>query len=361
LDLDKTGTHVDIVLVGDLPVILVELNAADDSIVKSYVYANGQILMQQSGLPSNRYFYLHDRLGNIRQIVSYSGSVAKYYTYNPFGETLESGGTLDNPFLFTGQYYDSEIAEYYLRARQYDPHIGRFTARDPVFGKFEEPLTLHRYLYCQNNPANRVDPIGLWDLPPWLLNFMGRLVDHPGYVKSDTQNTLGIMQEARTLVGKWWQLGPILAFGIPGYYDYKGSRSTFQLYNISMKDSEFGNFLAGYTSYYNYAGFGDIGVRGAGHADAFSQKLDDVLYNNNQKNLPWFDDPGSKYFISAGILRGREDRAGEGWGRGTKLSFALAKYDLFYGYERIADNDPLSDEYWQEIDNLVASWNYCTE
>ena len=75
-------------IVGDLPVILMELNASDDSIVKSYVYANGQILMQQSGLPSNRYFYLHDRLGSIRQIVSYSGSVAKYYTYNPFGETL---------------------------------------------------------------------------------------------------------------------------------------------------------------------------------------------------------------------------------------------------------------------------------
>lgn len=142
--------------------ILIELNAADDSIVKSYVYANGQILMQQSGLPSNRYFYLHDRLGSVRQIINTSGNVVKYYTYNPFGETLESSGTLDNPYLFAGQYYDSEIAEYYLRARQYDPHIGRFTTRDPVFGQFEEPLTLHRYLYCGNEPVNRIDLTGLW-------------------------------------------------------------------------------------------------------------------------------------------------------------------------------------------------------
>jgi len=63
---------------------------------------------------------------------------------------------------FTGQYYDSEINEYYLRARQYDPHIGRFTARDLIDGKFEEPLTLHKYLYCINNPINRIDPEGLW-------------------------------------------------------------------------------------------------------------------------------------------------------------------------------------------------------
>jgi RHS repeat-associated protein len=68
-----------------------------------------------------------------------------------------SGGTLDNPFMFTGQYYDSEIDQYYLRARQYDPLLARFTARDPVLGKFREPLTLHTYLYQSNDPLNRVD------------------------------------------------------------------------------------------------------------------------------------------------------------------------------------------------------------
>jgi hypothetical protein len=42
----------------------------------------------------------------------------------------------------------------------YDPGIGRFTSRDPVRGKFEEPLTLHRYLYCQNEPVANTDPSG---------------------------------------------------------------------------------------------------------------------------------------------------------------------------------------------------------
>ncbi|MBW1933765.1 MAG: RHS repeat-associated core domain-containing protein, partial [Deltaproteobacteria bacterium] len=65
-------------------------------------------------------------------------------------------------FRFTGQQYDSEIGQYYLRARMYHPDLTRFTARDPVFGTFKQPLTLHRYLYCRNTPTNMVDPSGLY-------------------------------------------------------------------------------------------------------------------------------------------------------------------------------------------------------
>jgi len=103
------------------------------------------------------------KLSSVRQIIDASGNVKNHYTYKPFGETLDEEGTLlSNPFMFTGQYFDSEIEEYYLRARQYNSHISRFTSRDPVFGKFEEPLSLHKYLYCQNEPVNRIDPAGLW-------------------------------------------------------------------------------------------------------------------------------------------------------------------------------------------------------
>lgn len=86
--------------------------------------------------------------------------MVRYYTYEPFGEVLEEDGTPTNYMMFTGQYFDTEIDQYYLRARQYDPHISRFTARDLVFGDFQEPLTLHRYLYCINDPTNKIDPSG---------------------------------------------------------------------------------------------------------------------------------------------------------------------------------------------------------
>ncbi|HML75724.1 MAG TPA: RHS repeat-associated core domain-containing protein, partial [Anaerohalosphaeraceae bacterium] len=44
--------------------------------------------------------------------------------------------------------------------RQYDPQLLRFTSRDPVFGGRENPLSLHRYLYCANDPINRLDRNG---------------------------------------------------------------------------------------------------------------------------------------------------------------------------------------------------------
>ncbi len=120
-------------IVGDLPVILMELDPQDYmNIKKTYIYANGQLLCQHDGNDTDpRYFYMHDRLGSARQVINNSGSVVKYYTYKPFGEVLESNQDMfsaSNSFLFTGQYYDSEIDEYYLRARQYDPVFGRFTS-----------------------------------------------------------------------------------------------------------------------------------------------------------------------------------------------------------------------------------------
>jgi hypothetical protein len=36
----------------------------------------------------------------------------------------------------------------------------RFTGRDPVDGDYEEPLSLHKYLYCENDPIDWIDPSG---------------------------------------------------------------------------------------------------------------------------------------------------------------------------------------------------------
>ncbi|UCG50035.1 MAG: hypothetical protein JSU94_09665 [Phycisphaerales bacterium] len=67
-------------------------------------------------------------------------------------EIDSSTGSLKNKYI-TGQYLDSESREYFLRARQYNPHIARFTSRDPVTGSLREPLTLHKYLYCLAAPS----------------------------------------------------------------------------------------------------------------------------------------------------------------------------------------------------------------
>jgi RHS repeat-associated protein len=48
----------------------------------------------------------------------------------------------------------------FMRARFYDPATGRFLTKDPVQGSFDNPLTLHKYLYALGNPLAHVDPQG---------------------------------------------------------------------------------------------------------------------------------------------------------------------------------------------------------
>ncbi|MFC1783578.1 RHS repeat domain-containing protein [Planctomycetota bacterium] len=153
--------------------ILLEINTADDTIAKTYIYAHNQVIAQHDITYNTEtppvitdddvYYYLHDRLGSVRMLIDESGAVQNYYTYDPFGKLFdnESNATISNPYRFASYFWDDEIAQYYCRARQYDPQLQRFTSIDPVRGSFQEPLTLHQYLYCLNNPINLVDLDGL--------------------------------------------------------------------------------------------------------------------------------------------------------------------------------------------------------
>ncbi len=48
----------------------------------------------------------------------------------------------------------------FLRARYYDPAIGRFLSQDPMTGRPQEPQAINRYPYVLNNPVNLLDPAG---------------------------------------------------------------------------------------------------------------------------------------------------------------------------------------------------------
>jgi len=150
--------------IDNLANILLEIDPCEGTIKKAYVYAGDQLIMQHDGdMSANRYFYLHDRLGSVRQVIDVNASVKHLYTYGPFGKKLESDSdpdNLENSFQFTGLFYDEEIEQSYARARQYKPQIYRFTSYDPVIGDFTNPATLHPYLYCLNDPINNTDPTG---------------------------------------------------------------------------------------------------------------------------------------------------------------------------------------------------------
>jgi hypothetical protein len=49
-----------------------------------------------------------------------------------------------------------------MRARMYDPRIGRILQSDPIF----ERRPSKHYLYASNNPVSRIDPWGRQDEEP---------------------------------------------------------------------------------------------------------------------------------------------------------------------------------------------------
>ncbi len=81
--------------------------------------------------------------------------VLNYYEYDAFGNTTVIRETVKNRFRYDGEQYDAVMGQYYLRARYYNPVIGRFTQEDTYYGD-----GLNLYAYCGNNPVGYEDPSG---------------------------------------------------------------------------------------------------------------------------------------------------------------------------------------------------------
>ncbi|MEA5470219.1 RHS repeat-associated core domain-containing protein [Spirulina sp. 06S082] len=110
-------------------------------------------------------YYLVDGLGSTKGLTDENGNVTDVYSYDAYGNLIDSVGNSENDYLFAGEQFDSNLDQYYLRQRYYDPSVGRFTRRDTYEGRNNEPITLHKYLYANGNPVSYIDPSGLASLP----------------------------------------------------------------------------------------------------------------------------------------------------------------------------------------------------
>ena len=78
------------------------------------------------------------------------------YRYDAFGNILEAWERVHNRFKYAGEQYDEITGQYYLRARFYNPVIGRFTQEDVYRGD-----GLNLYTYVQNNPVKYIALVGI--------------------------------------------------------------------------------------------------------------------------------------------------------------------------------------------------------
>ena len=113
-------------------------------------------------MKSEKQYYVTDPHGNVVQLTDENGKVIKTYEYDSFGNEVKPDGKDENPFRYCGEYYDKETEEIYLRARYYEPEVGRFLTRDTYTGEEDEPESLHLYAYCGSDGVNYADPSGHW-------------------------------------------------------------------------------------------------------------------------------------------------------------------------------------------------------
>jgi len=96
----------------------------------------------------------------MRFVTDEVGNKVRSTEYDPFGNWRAAVGQANIHMLYQGQQQDPESSLYYLRARYYDPLIGRFISKDPVKGSLTLPQSQNPYAYALNNPINLSDPSG---------------------------------------------------------------------------------------------------------------------------------------------------------------------------------------------------------
>jgi len=103
----------------------------------------------------------------VRVVFDSQGRVRQLNNYTPFGmEYGESAGNQASvgyqDYKFGGKELDRrfELNWYNFGARSYDLALGRWNSPDPLAEKY---YSVSPYVYCSNNPVNKIDPNGMDD------------------------------------------------------------------------------------------------------------------------------------------------------------------------------------------------------
>ena len=136
--------------------------AVSKSTAKTVTYLMGHQLMgfEQDG---QMYYFLHDALGSVRDIVNDQGLVVQSYEFDVQGNHLispMSGGPASPKTFIGGLSVNDDTGDsglYLMGHRHYDPSTQRFLSRDPI--GFAGGLNL--FSYAGNRASSAVDPTGL--------------------------------------------------------------------------------------------------------------------------------------------------------------------------------------------------------
>lgn len=142
-------------LLGNMSNVLMETDASGN-VVFYYIYGVSGLVSRIDASNNTRY-YVYDYRGSTVAMMDATtlANITHKYQYGDFGKLLQSEEADANPFRYIGQFgvMCEDDALTFMRARYYDPEIGRFLSEDPVW-------STNLYPYADNNPIVNIDPDG---------------------------------------------------------------------------------------------------------------------------------------------------------------------------------------------------------
>jgi len=137
---------------------LVAVYDGSDNLLMRFEYADSRMPVSMSKGGST-YYLTYDQVGSLRVVADATGTVVKAIDYDSFGNIIYDTNPLFSiPFGFAGGLYDRDTGLVRFGFRDYDPDVGRWTAKDPIlFAGGDTDL----YGYCLNDPVNFADRWGL--------------------------------------------------------------------------------------------------------------------------------------------------------------------------------------------------------
>ncbi len=115
--------------------------------------SNGTAQVVGETIGSTSYYYLPNLQGSTVAVTDSGGSVKDTYSYDPYGNLLNTTGSTANPWRFDDGYYDSATSLYKFGVRYYNSSDGRWTQLDP---SGQNP----GYIFAADDPVNVGDPRG---------------------------------------------------------------------------------------------------------------------------------------------------------------------------------------------------------
>jgi len=150
-------------------------------------------------------FPLHGHLGTSLGALNADGDFVEQIDSDAFGNLDQSSG-LKQTHLYAGEYWDQDAQLLYLRARWYDPKIGRFISADPFEGKQSDPRSLNRYAYAHMDPVHNIDPSGMI-----AGGFVSGLIDLGTQFSAVLARTGSTANQARQIAARMCSIGAQLA------------------------------------------------------------------------------------------------------------------------------------------------------